>query len=1114
MKPRDDGAALNVALFASRRPTPAAMFSSTNVGPGDASPQDSPISPRSGAPIQLPAEATRRGPAGRPLPQPRSKSTSISLTSRSIAGNLDTPSRRESALGEISSNAISTLLQPPIVRTGLVPTSAAAAAASGYRAPTNREIPPVTLTNVPRIPLDGFREYLSRIGPLFENVQRARSTAEQAAWLEKDKELEKTDRLGAALDSRMSRGDAQTPVTPRTGAPSTLSPIGAPGEQRRRSSAGLRKNRNEPTPLSIIPNVYFDEDFRLENPRTFDVVSEHAEIVRPAVGKSTEQKEANEFPQQPRKPLATNGILQEKLSWYMDTVEVHLINSISAASTGFFAALGSLRELQSEAEESVKKIQSLREDLRKLDQEVAVGGLEIAAKRRRRVNLAKLSQATAQVQSVVENVKKADALVDESDFDEAANQIDRVGKLVCGIEEPDHEGAQLIDLRPLKALQGLDAGLQELQLRIGAGFTDRFTSVLMDDVRHHKAKVRSTDTIKRWSRQPGVTRAYMETSDQFRADLLAALKGLQKAGSMAPATTAYREAVTREMKNIIKTHLPSSNDEDADSMVSTSTRGGFKLSQQEKSSILARNLRALDAEDAEQLLVRVYTSVSEGLRRISTQTKVLLDLTSSMQPLEAGSLSPKSGPSKTVDLLTAERQLSSGAESTIQRPAAQEQLAETLDMSSLLGQAVDTVQSQITRVLKVRNEQTTRLPKLWFLRYFTLNRLFADECEAISGRGGQALKGVVNAQISGFVQALAASETERIAALLDQDSWNAQDFGENGNALLQRVLAAINSDPPEWTRETPLWEDASSLQAVTQTNGEIKTANGRPVLDQQPAPVKANTAKPAYIDETRYVLVASAVALLPTLDSFLALTASLSSMTPQISTALLDVLRTFNSRSCQLILGAGATRSAGLKNITTKHLALASQALSFIIALVPYVREAVRRHLPPSQPQVLAEFDKTKRLYQEHQAGIHDKLVEIMTTRSQTHVKTLLSSDLSSSAASPSPYMETLTKETLTLHRVLSRHLSELDVGIIARQIAAAYKSQWTNAFTEVALNDQKSEQCLLKDAEAFQGRLGKIEQFEDATSDVLGVVKARIDDDKTTEDPAQSEAGDSKGES
>ena len=914
----------------------------------------------------------------------------------------------------------------------------------------------------------------------------------------------------------MSRDSVISPTAPRRTPSATFSPIETPGQNRGRSSGSWRRNRNEPTPLSTIPTVYFDEAFRLENPRTFDVVSERAEIVRPPPGTpQVEQRGANGAPLPPRKALATNAILQEKLSWYMDTVEVHLINSISTASTGFFAALGSLKELQTEAEESVAKIQGLREDLRRLDQEVAVAGLEVAAKRRRRANLQKLGRATAQVQSVVENVKKADELVDEGGFDEAADQMDRVGRLVCGRPEPGSEDRQLIDLRPLKALQGLDSGLQDLQLRIGTGFANRFTAILMNDLRQHIGKVPPSDTLKRWSRQRGIPPTYMETNDQFRRDLMAALKGLQRAGHTAPATAAYREAVTKEMKSLIRKYLPSSNDDDADSMVSVSTRSGSRLSQQEKSSILARNLRALDGDDAEKLLVQVYTSVGEALRRVSTQTKILLDVTSSMQVPEPKS--PTRSPHKSPTIGSVDAQLANGSPTVPPRISVQDDLSQALDLSSLLGQAVDTAQTQVTRVLKVRNEQSIRLPKGLFLRYFTLNRLFADECEAVSGRGGQALKGIINAQISGFVQVLGTAETEKIANLLDGDGWNAEDFSEANGVLLQRALTSMSADPPEWTKSKPIWE-ASDLSAdAPQMNG-TPTANGTSTPNGQPA--SKTTAKPAYIDDNRYILVHSVTSLLHPINTFLSLTASIPSMTPQISTALLDVLRIFNSRSCQLILGAGATRSAGLKNITTKHLALASQALSFIVALLPYMRECARRHLPGGQTGVLAEFDKTKRLYQDHQSGIHDKLVEIMTTRSQAHVKALLGMDFSGDSdlddkekdgGKASPYMETLTKETLTLHRVLSRHLSETDVFMIMRRIFDAYREQWTRAFGEVGMETAEAGRLLKRDAEVFERRLGAVEGVGDVGTVVLGVVEKRV---KALEDGDGAKDGKSgKGE-
>jgi vacuolar protein sorting-associated protein 54 len=1057
-----------------------------------------PSSPRSVSAFPFPTQESSNHPLSNGRYHPRRGSAASIASIGSIGGTLDTKTRRGSVVREAGHNAISSLLQPPIVRTGLLPHTQASAAAAGFKAPTTKDIPPVTLSNIPHVPPDNFHGYLTRIGPLFESFQRGRSEADPATWLKKDKELEKTDRFADALDRRFSRDGPASPKLSRQGSFALLSPADSPvSPPRRRSSATNRRNRNEPTPLSTIPTVYFEEDFHLENPRTFDVVSERAEIVRPPPGTPVvEQKAANGTLLPPRKSLASNAILQEKLSWYMDTVEVHLINSISTASSGFFTALGSLKELQTEAEESVAKIQGLREDLRRLDKEVAVGGLEVASKRRRKENVRKLAQATAQVQEVVESVKKTDDLVDEGNFEEAADEMDKAGRLICGQQEPGTERADLINLRPLKALQGLDAGMQELQYRIGTGFAQRFTMILLTDLRQHVEKVPKTDTLKRWSRQRGINPVYMETTPELRKELLASLNGLARCGHTAPAIAGFREAAMKEMKSLIRKYLPSSTDDDVDSMVSTSTRGGKQLSQQDKSSILARNLRSLDHEDAEKMLIDIYTSVGEALRRLSTQTKVLLDVTSQMQspPESRSSLEGTRSPPRSPNMASMSEKLANGSPALPPRINVQDDLSQALDMSSLLGLAVDAAQTQITRVLKVRNDQSTRLSKSQFLRYFTLNRLFADECEAVSGRGGLALRGVINAQINGFVSVLGQIECSRISDKLDADNWNAIDVTERDQTQLDKLLAAMDKDPPEWASDTPpIWEPMSS--ATKHTNGDSFT-NGNAIAAEKPptpAPAGKNQTKPATIDQNRFILVASATALLPILNTLLSLTSSLPSLTPTISTSLLEVLRAFNSRSSQLILGAGATRIAGLKNITTKHLALSSQALSFVIALIPYLRECVRRHLPQGQTNVLADFDKTKRLYQEHQSGIHDKLVEIMTARSSAHVKAMLALNFDNASASPSPYMETLTKETMTLHRVLSRHLNEGEVSMIARRIFVEYKAQWTKAFGEVDVKTEKGRKALMKDAEAFEAKLGKIEEFGNVGKDVLGVVKAKV---------------------
>jgi vacuolar protein sorting-associated protein 54 len=182
-------------------------------------------------------------------------------------------------------------------------------------------------------------------------------------------------------------------------------------------------------------------------------------------------------------------------------------------------------------------------------------------------------------------------------------------------------------------------------------------------------------------------------------------------------------------------------------------------------------------------------------------------------------------------------------------------------------------------------------------------------------------------------------------------------------------------------------------------------------------------------------------------------------MTTEIASSIVSYLSLFNSRCTQLILGAGATRSAGLKNITTKHLALAVQALSFISSLIPHLREFVRRHasLGSSVSLLMGEFDKVRRAYLEHQESIYEKLVEIMSGRATTHAKTMKTINWQNDASTVNTYMETLTKETSTLHRVLSKHLPESIVHRIMKPVFQSYKEQWGKAFGDVALGSEEA---------------------------------------------------------
>lgn len=941
------------------------------------------------------------------------------------------------------------------MRTGLLPHTGGPGA---QKAPSAKEIPPVTLTNIPHIESKAFQPYLAQAGSLYDAFQRAKEGVDEGRQYSTKNQSSRSDPISGLLGQGFQRRPVSNPITeaptPTLGSP-LGSPLDSPLVRRPKSGVTSRRGQLSVPPISTVPNIYFEQDFRLENPRTFDIVSERSEIIRPlsaANGSAVTPGSGG------RKVLATNAILQEKLSWYMDTIEVHLISSISTASSSFFAALGSLRELHLEASDSVSKIQTLRKDLEKLDKDMAVGGLKVVAMRRRRENLRRLGDAVQQLSRIVEALAQCEGQVDNGDIEDALQGLSNVEKLIMGDNRssdqeggPPHAREKLVDLRGIKALEGVGSDMGYLKTKIGKVFESRFLEALLGDLRKHVDRVSSDVTFQRWdkasqrfrtnhSRTPSVFPAFLQLDDSLRSELKRNLEGLSQSESVMPAAIAYREAVLREMKSLIRRHLPSSGDDDNESTMSASTQGGRQRTQQEKSTILARNLRALDAEDAEDMLKKMYSNVGEALRRLGTQVKVILDVTSTFgsPPPTAGLKSPLSPPIASMDDYM---NGANPASSSNHLPSQHEDIQQALDMTNLLGQAVDIAQTQITKILKVRSEQSTHLPLGRFITYFHLNRLFADECEAVTGRGGAALKMVVNAHIKDFVLQFADAEKQYLLQTMDSDRWDAKDFTNSESHILDSVQEASTRDVEAWTKACIIWGAKDS------------SMNGKIVNGSEPGLRKSHL---AIVDEQKYILPESGITVLRGIEKFENLIAGIPSMTQEITLSLLDYLGLFNSRSRQLILGAGATKSAGLKNITTKHLALASQALSFVTALTPYVREFIRRHSSGSGG-LMTEFDKMKRGYQEHQEGINDKLIEIMSGRAAVHVNSMkrVDWDATTNPKVVNGYMETLVKETTTLHKVLSKHLPDTNVQMIMYPVFSSYKEQWGNAFQDIKIKSQ-----------------------------------------------------------
>jgi vacuolar protein sorting-associated protein 54 len=75
------------------------------------------------------------------------------------------------------------------------------------------------------------------------------------------------------------------------------------------------------------------------------------------------------------------------------------------------------------------------------------------------------------------------------------------------------------------------------------------------------------------------------------------------------------------------------------------------------------------------------------------------------------------------------------------------------------------------------------------------------------------------------------------------------------------------------------------------------------------------------------------------LAEYCELCTSLPSTSVELGLKTAELMKFFNSRICQLIIGAGAISVSGLKTITIRNLALAGRSVQLVMRLISYIRK-------------------------------------------------------------------------------------------------------------------------------------------------------------------------------
>uniref|UniRef100_A0A3Q3NCK9 Vacuolar protein sorting-associated protein 54 n=1 Tax=Mastacembelus armatus TaxID=205130 RepID=A0A3Q3NCK9_9TELE len=185
--------------------------------------------------------------------------------------------------------------------------------------------------------------------------------------------------------------------------------------------------------------IFMRPDFALEDPATFNAVLPWSHF-NSTGGKSS-------------RDMASSKLLQEKLSHYLDVVEVSIARQISLRSEAFFHAMSSQHELQDRLQETQQAVATLRSRTAAMDRVMCQGPLRALRTALTRNNCVKLHNKLKLMAAVHQTQPTVQLLLSTSEFVGALELIATTKEVLQqelqGIHSFRHLGSQLCELEKL-----------------------------------------------------------------------------------------------------------------------------------------------------------------------------------------------------------------------------------------------------------------------------------------------------------------------------------------------------------------------------------------------------------------------------------------------------------------------------------------------------------------------------------------------------------------------------------------------------------------------------------------------------------------------------------------
>ncbi|RVE76491.1 hypothetical protein OJAV_G00008770 [Oryzias javanicus] len=741
------------------------------------------------------------------------------------------------------------------------------------------------------------------------------------------------------------------------------------------SSINHDKSRAE---LEQVPKIFMRPNFALEDPSTFNTVLPWSHFPS-AGGKSSRDG-------------ASSKLLQEKLSHYLDVVEVSIARQISLRSEAFFHAMSSQHELQDRLKETQQAVAVLRSRTAAMDRVMCKGPLQALRTTLTRNNCVKLHNKLKLMAAVHQTQPTVQLLLSTSEFVGALELIATTKEVLQqelqGIHSFRHLGSQLCELEKLidkmmvedfsmyarsdlsRSLREEPQVLEKVPKPNAVSQKERLESLVFGLLRQRKL-----DFLDIYSEEMIIaakaivaqcvadsvvhieeidTEVVTKLADQMR--LMAFSQWFELLKNIFECFLLFLQRI-KATSNVIRNVVLEALDSNHKNQLLAETSSAASSREVSRDSLLMKGEAELAYLTHDGLFISDALNEARQEQAGQDQNSAASSNIQQSQDHSAGSI-PASG--VTEISVSREQSLMSG-DSLMPTEA---ELNRVLShIQELLYTASDVSHDRCVKVLtaRARDGSLERLTSAEFVCLSQTIEGFVRDTEELCGRRSVSLRGALQSQANRFVHRFHEERKTKLSLLLDNERWK---------------------------------------QAERKTSGPD---------DRKPAEF-------LLVNGQKYAVIGTVLLLIRIFLEYCRCVNDIPSITTDMLTRLSDLLKHFNSRCCQ-------------------NLALASRCLQLVVHYIPIIRAHFETKLQPKQFSVLRHFDHITKDYNDHIAEISAKLVAIMDSLFERVL-----SRYEVKAPMPSTCFRNVCKQMAKMHEAIYELLPEEQTQMLFLRINASFK--------------------------------------------------------------------------